>query len=78
MAEGEDLIVDKSAPRLSRPPAGRWHIARYGGLRDREPEHQQLAMNPWCSPQKILTRHADDELANLSGDSGPSTAPTTT
>src|SRR5271167_2766957 len=78
MAVGEGLIAYKSAPRLSRPPVGRWHIARYGGLRDGKPEHQQFAMNPGCSPQKILTHHADDELANLSGDSGPSTAPMTT
>ena len=28
-------------------------------------------MNPWRAPQKILARHAVDELANLAGNSGP-------
>jgi hypothetical protein len=37
--EGQGLIANKGAPRLAPPPIGRWHIARYGGLRDREAEH---------------------------------------
>jgi hypothetical protein len=34
-------------------------------------------MNPWRSPQKILARHVNDELAKLSRDSRPPTPPTT-
>jgi hypothetical protein len=65
-AEGQGFIAYKSAPRLAPPPIGWWHIAQYAGLRNRKPEHQQLAMNPSRSPQKILARHANDELAKLS------------
>jgi hypothetical protein len=34
-------------------------------------------MYPRCAPQKILSRHSYNELAKLSGNSGPSTAPAT-
>ena len=33
-------------------------LARYGRLGDAETEHYKLTLNPWSTPEKILTRHS--------------------
>jgi hypothetical protein len=57
VAERHGLIAKKGPPRLCRPATWCWKIARYGGLGDREPELQKFAMDPWSTPEKILTGH---------------------
>jgi hypothetical protein len=42
LAEGDSLITNKGPPRLCWPFAGWRQVARYGGLGDGEPEHEQL------------------------------------
>jgi hypothetical protein len=77
-AKGEGLVAQKRPPRLSRSPACVGHIARHRCLGDAETEHAKLAMDPWRTPEKVLTGHPCDQLADLAFDPGPSSAPTTT
>ena len=77
-AEGDGLIAKKGPPRLSGPSAWCWHVARYGGLGHCEPEHEKLAMDPWRTPEKVLTGHLCDQMANLTGDPRTPTSPATT
>jgi len=67
LAERTGLIAKKGPPRLSRPSAWCRQVARYGGLRDAEIEHEELAVNPWSTPEKILTGHPSDQTADLAG-----------
>ncbi len=62
------LTTEKRPPRHARPYPWRRHIARYGGLRNRQPELEKLAMDPRRAPHKIFTRHADYELTDFHGD----------
>jgi hypothetical protein len=58
-------------------PAWCWQVARYGRLRDAETEHQKLAMDPWRTPEKILTGHPCDQMVDLSGNPWTLTWPVT-
>jgi hypothetical protein len=67
LAERTGLIAKKGPPRLSRPSACCRQVARYGGLRDVETEHEKLAVNPWS-----------DQTANLAGNPWTPASPATT
>jgi hypothetical protein len=67
LAERTGLIAKEGPPRLSRPSAWRRQVARHGGLGDTEPEHEKLAVDPWSTPEKILTGHPCDQTADLTG-----------
>jgi hypothetical protein len=56
----------------------RRRISRYCGLRDRDAEFQQLAVDARCTPKKIRASHLADQLAGLEGDPRASTSPATT
>jgi hypothetical protein len=36
-----------------------------------KPEHQQLAMDPGCAPQRVFLVHPSDEIAQLTIDLRP-------
>ena len=79
LAERTGLIAKKGLPRLRWPSA--WcgqRVTRYGGLGDAEPEHEQLAMDPWRTPEKVLTGHPRHQMADLTGDPRTPTSPVTT
>jgi len=78
LAERTDLIAKKGPPRLCWPSACHRHVARHGGLGDAEPEHQKLTMDPWRTPEKVLTGHPGNQTANLTGNPGTPTSPATT
>jgi hypothetical protein len=54
VTERHGLIAKESPPRWYRS-ASCEHVARHGGLGDAETEHQKLAMDPWRTPEKVLT-----------------------
>ena len=60
VAERTGLIAKKGPPRLCRPSAWRRQVTRYGGLGDCKPEHEKLAMDPWRTPEKVVTGHPYD------------------
>jgi hypothetical protein len=55
LAERNGLIAKKGPPRLCWPPASCRHVARDGRLRDRETENEKFAMDPWRTPEKVLS-----------------------
>ena len=77
LAERTGLIAKKGPPRLCWPSAWCWQVARHGGLGDAEPEHEKFAMDPWRTPEKILTGHPCDQITDLSGNLGAPTSPAT-
>jgi hypothetical protein len=77
LAECTGLIAKKGPPRLGWPSAWCRQVARHGGLRDAEPEHEKLAMDPWRTPEKVLTGHLCDQMADFTGNPRAPTAPAT-
>lgn len=47
---------------------------RHGGLGHAEAEHAKLAMEPRDTPEKVLTGHPCDQIADLIGNPGTSTS----
>jgi len=78
LAERTGLIAKKGPPRRGWPSAWCWQVARHGGLGDAEPEHENFAMDPRRTPEKIFTSHPCDQIADLTGDPGAPTSPATT
>ena len=68
LAEPTSLIAKKGAPPLCWPSAWYGQVARDSGLGDAEPKHEQLAMDPRRTPEKVLTGHPCDQMADLAGD----------
>ena len=75
LAESTSLIAKKGPPRLFWPSAWCRQVPRYRGLRDVETEHQKLAMDPWRTPEKVLTGHLCYQMADFTGDPRAPTAP---
>ncbi len=67
--------MNKRAPSLRRRPGSEsFKVARYCGLGDLNGKHEQLAVNPWRAPKRILTGDAGDEVAVLPADPGSAAA----
>ncbi len=49
-------------------------VPAYRPFRDLEAQLQQLTMNAWGAPQRILSAHAANEISNLARDWPPATA----
>jgi hypothetical protein len=77
VAERTGLIAKKGQPRLCWPSAWCGQVARYGGLGDAETEHEKLAMDPWSTPEKILTGHPREQTADLAGNPWTPSSPVT-
>ena len=78
VTERHGLIAKESPPRWSRPSASRGHVARHGGLGDAETEHQKFTMDPRRTPEKVVTGHPYDQMADFPGNPRAPTAPATT
>src|SRR5262245_28464181 len=63
------VVAEECLPGLRRRPTPH-HVFRYGRLGDLKAEHQQLAVDPRCSPPWVA--HPSDEIAQLSIDLWPS------
>ena len=77
VTERQGLIAKKSPPRLPRPSASSRHVARYRGLGDAETQHLKFTIDPRRSPEKVLTGHPYDQLADFAGHPRAPTAPST-
>jgi len=59
------VISKKRLPSLGwRTPSSR-HVLGNGGLPDIDAELEQFAMNPRCTPKRVLNTHVSNELTNL-------------
>src|SRR5208337_3169567 len=77
VTERHGLIAKKSPPRLPRPSASSRHVARYRGLGDAETQHLKFTMDPRRTPEKVLTGHPYDQIADFAGNPRAPTAPAT-
>src|SRR6266508_204971 len=57
------VILQKRLPGLRRRVPASQHVFRDRRLGDFEPEHQQLTMDPGCSPKWVLPAHPLDQIA---------------
>ena len=58
----EDWITEKCLPGLRRRIPTPHHVFRDRRLRDFEPEHQQLTVNPGRTPQWAFGTHPPDQV----------------
>jgi len=63
-------VSKKRPPGLRRRPPTLHHVFGDRRLGDFEPEHQQFAMDPGHNPERILSAHPSDEIAQLTIDLG--------
>jgi hypothetical protein len=56
------VISQKSLPGLRWSCPTSHHVFRDRRLGDREPEHQELAMDPGCAPQRVFPTHPLDQI----------------
>jgi hypothetical protein len=75
--ERASLIAQETPPQLGWPSAWCIQITRDGGLGDAETERQKLTMDPWRTPEKVLTGHPGTQTAHLTGDPRTPTSPAT-
>ena len=61
------VIRKKRAPALGWPglPRGPFHPARDGSLRNLEPQHKKLTVDPRSTPTAVLRHHTEDQLPNV-------------
>src|SRR5262249_13190966 len=69
-------VISKKCP----PALRRWlrrsnHVFRDRRLSNFESEHQKLAMDPRCAPQRVFLTHPSDEIAQLTIDLWPPCLP---
>src|SRR5262245_55670592 len=63
------LVAQKSLPPLRPRPATLRHVFRDGGLGDLEPQHQQFAVDPGRSPDRVFPAHLPNEVSQATIDS---------
>jgi hypothetical protein len=56
------MISKEGLPALRRRPPSPGHVFCNRGLADVDPEFEQLAVNPWRSPQWVGNAHLENEL----------------
>ena len=66
-----NVIVKESSPCLTGRPRKATQNSGYGPLRDQDAEHLEFTVDARRTPQRIGSRHALDQSANLDGSGGP-------
>ena len=61
------MILEKYAPSLRRRFAVAHHVFADAALSDVDPELEQLTVDPWCTPRRILSAHLADQISQLTG-----------
>src|SRR5262249_15091792 len=64
------VVPEECLPALRRRPTPH-HVFRHRRLGDLKAKHQQLAMDPGCSPLWVFLAHLSNEIAQLSIDLWP-------
>jgi hypothetical protein len=59
------VIPEKRTPGLRRRLSPTRHVPRHRGLCDVEAEHEQLTVNTWRSPRRVLAGDSTDERPDL-------------
>src|ERR1039457_3589485 len=59
------VVPQKGVPSLTWRPTALDHVFGNARLRHIEPELEQLAMDTWRSPQRILHAHPPDQRAEI-------------
>jgi hypothetical protein len=57
------VVLQKGLPGLRRRVPASHHVFRDRRLRDFEPKHQQLAMDPGCAPKWVFPAHPPDQIS---------------
>ena len=61
------MILQKCAPRLRRRFAVAHHVFADAALSDVDAELEQLTVDSWCTPRRILSAHLADQISHLTG-----------
>ena len=74
---GFPVIAKKGEPSLGcvGVPRRSFHPAGSGSFGDLKAEHEELAVDAWCSPRGVLGHHLEDQLPNFFGYLPPSDEP---
>src|SRR5262249_44419705 len=65
------MIAKEGLPSLQWSIPPRYHVDGNRGLRDRDAEFKQFAVNLSRAPQRVLKTHSSDQVAYLLGDPRP-------
>ena len=57
---GCEVILQERAPRLRPWPSAAAHVLADGGLANVNPEFEQLTVDAWRAPQRVLSAHSSD------------------
>src|SRR6516162_9428153 len=68
------MIAKEGVPALRRWPPSPCHVFCNGRLADNDAQLEQLAVNPWRSPQRVGNAHLANELADVHGRPWPAAA----
>ena len=59
------VIVEESPPGLGRRCSPPNHVLAHAGFADRDAEFEQFSVDPWSTPERIVSAHRTNQLANL-------------
>jgi hypothetical protein len=64
------LVAQECLPALRTRSSGTDHISSNGRFSDVDSEHEQLAMDFWRSPERVLAAHPADQFTDFAVDPG--------
>src|SRR5262249_17370230 len=59
------VTVQERAPRLRRWPPAATHVLADAGFSNVNAEFQQLTVDAWCAPQRVLSTHSLNQLTEM-------------
>src|SRR5580700_10208104 len=59
------MIAEKGLPSLRWRSPWPHHVLRHGRLPDIDAKHEELAVDPRCTPKRIRNTYVSNELTNL-------------
>src|SRR5262245_11328662 len=62
------MVLEERPPGLWWWPVAMQHVLRDRGLADINAKFQQLTMNPWRAPQRIVARHSQNQGPHIRRD----------
>ena len=65
LRSGREVIRQERAPRLRRWPSAAAHVLADGGLANVNTEFEQLTVDAWRAPQRVLLAHSSDQLTEV-------------
>jgi hypothetical protein len=60
-----EVAVQKRAPRLRRWPPAATHVLADAGFSNVNAEFQQLTVDAWRSPQRVLSTHSSNQFTDV-------------